>query len=174
MKAFILETAAKATAETLRRGEIPFQKLQHQESQRTSPRHLAVPHSMKMWEPLVRPLTPERRLVVSTDALRSPLGTAAPTFQPHFQRNSIRTKTPRLQGSLPSSGSLIRCRHFGQSCHAAAQPGQICRSREKSSTRSRVISKERWSEASRDADKNEQPGLSLQPPWQVPGFGTAL
>jgi len=106
MKAFILETAAKATAETLRRGEIPFQKLQHQESQRTSPRHLAVPHSMKMWEPLVRPLTPERRLVVSTDALRSPLGTAAPTFQPHFQRNSIRTKTPRLQGSLPSSVRL--------------------------------------------------------------------
>jgi len=79
MKAFIRETAAKATAETLGRREIPFQKLQHQESQRTSPRHLAVPHSMKMWEPLVRPLTPERRLVVSTDALRSPLGTAAPS-----------------------------------------------------------------------------------------------
>ena len=27
----------------------------------------------------------ERRLVVSTEAMRSPLGTAAPTFQAHFQ-----------------------------------------------------------------------------------------
>jgi len=40
---------------------------------------------MKMWEPLVRPLTPEVRLVVLTEALTSPLGTAAPTFQSHFQ-----------------------------------------------------------------------------------------
>ena len=35
--------------------------------------------SMKMWEPLS-----ERRLVVSTRALRSPLGTAAPTFLSYF------------------------------------------------------------------------------------------
>ena len=38
---------------------------------------------MKMWELLVRPLTPDRRLVVSAENLimRSPLRTAAPTFQ---------------------------------------------------------------------------------------------
>jgi len=34
----------------------------------------------EMWEPLECPLTPERRWVVSTEDLTSPLGTAAPTF----------------------------------------------------------------------------------------------
>ena len=41
---------------------------------------VAAPHWMKMWEPLS-----ERRLVVSTDTLRSPLRTAAPTFSPIFK-----------------------------------------------------------------------------------------
>jgi hypothetical protein len=39
----------------------------------------------KMWEPFVRPLTPKRRLVVSHQSARSPLGTAAPTLQAHFR-----------------------------------------------------------------------------------------
>src|SRR4030095_50316 len=54
-------------------------------------RHVA----MKRWEPLARPLTPERRLVVSPEDLRSPLGTAAPTFQ------SCVARAPRKKRALP-------------------------------------------------------------------------
>ena len=51
---------------------------------------------MKMWKPLGRLLTPERRLVVSTEALKSPLGTAAPTFQSHFSGEPKTTQLPKL------------------------------------------------------------------------------
>jgi hypothetical protein len=45
-------------------------------------------------ELLVRPLTPERRLAVSYQDTRSPLGTAALTLRSHFQRERIVTSTP--------------------------------------------------------------------------------
>ncbi len=62
---------------------------------------LAAPSSMRMWEPLS-----ERRFVVSTEDLRSPRGTAAPTFRPHFQKRGLQGWLRSLTPQIPIAPSL--------------------------------------------------------------------
>jgi hypothetical protein len=66
--------------------------------------HCRAPVSMKMWEPLVRPLTPERRLAFSTEAFKI----AAEGSGSHFPLLPVRREAtgfrlaPRLAGMTTS------------------------------------------------------------------------
>ena len=58
----------------------------------------------------MRPLTPERRLIVSAEALKSPLGTAAPTLQFHFQGGRRQQRKSQVAQAAENGGACSELR----------------------------------------------------------------
>jgi len=56
----------------------------------------AAPCLMKLWEARACPLTPERRLAVSSEDVTSPLRPAAPTFNPIFKGDKRTRVLPKI------------------------------------------------------------------------------